>query len=341
MAVAAAIATAMMTLPASAQVPVRTGLTLDQFYSHDPFIVAHQESKTYYLYNGAGPRQLGGDRSGVIAYKSKDLQHWDGPYVVFTVPDGIWADPAQGVWAPEVHRYRGKYYLFATLHNNQKLLPYKSEDELPTYQEKKAKPHLRGTQIFVADTPDGPFRVFGKGETGPPMEQMTLDGTLWVEDGKPNMVYAHEWIQVWDGTMEAIELTPDLGGRVGQPKLLFRASEAPWVKAAKPGEPRKTYVTDGPWLHKTKTGKLVMLWSSYRDGLYVETIATSQSGKLAGPWKQGEVLVGEDSGHGMLFHAFDGRLMLVLHQPFRQARAKLFEVDDSGDTLRIVRKITP
>jgi hypothetical protein len=26
--------------------------------------------------------------------------------------------------------------------------------------------------------------------------------------------------------------------------------------------------------------------------------------------------VGEDSGHGMLFEAFDGRLMLVRHQPF-------------------------
>jgi hypothetical protein len=26
--------------------------------------------------------------------------------------------------------------------------------------------------------------------------------------------------------------------------------------------------------------------------------------------------VGDDSGHGMLFHAFDGRLMLVLHRPF-------------------------
>ena len=37
---------------------------------------------------------------------------------------------------------------------------------------------------------------------------MTLDGTLYVDRaGKPWMVYAHEWIQKVDGTMEAIPLT--------------------------------------------------------------------------------------------------------------------------------------
>ena len=82
-----------------------------------------------------------------------------------------------------------------------------------------------------------------------------------------------------------------------------------------------------------------MLWSSYRDGLYVETLASSTSGKLRGPWKQGEVLVGNDSGHGMLFHSFEGQLMMVLHQPFRQARARLFELEDAGATLRVRRRI--
>jgi hypothetical protein len=98
---------------------------------------------------------------------------------------------------------------------------------------------------------------------------------------------------------------------------LFKGSDAPWIDRTKSTDKRPGYVTDGPCLYRTKTCKLLMLWSSYRDGLYVETLATSTSGKLRGPWKQGEVLVGEDSGHGMLFEAFDGRLMLVLHQPFR------------------------
>ena len=51
------------------------------------------------------------------------------------------------------------------------------------------------------------------------------------------------------------------------------------------------YVTDGPEFFRTKTGRLLMLWSSYeknsfgRDG-YVETVARSKSGELKGPWEQ-------------------------------------------------------
>ena len=322
-----------------AQTPVKTGMEFRDFFVHDPFILAHQETKTYYLYNAAGARQLGGQRGGVVAYKSKDLLHWDGPYPVFEVPDGLWADPREGVWAPEVHLYRGKYYLFATLHNSSKLLPYEDENKLPMYQGRRAKPHLRGTQIFIADSPDGPFRPLGN-SPAPPADRMTLDGTFYVEDGTPYMIYAHEWLQMVDGTMEAVPLKPDLSAASGDPFLLFHASEAPWVKPreTKPGE-MATYVTDGPFLYRTKNGKLLMLWSSYRDGLYVETLASSTSGKLRGPWKQGDILVGNDSGHGMLFHAFDGRLMLVLHQPFRQAHGKLFEMEDTGDTIRVKRQV--
>ncbi len=43
------------------------------------------------------------------------------------------------------------------------------------------------------------------------------------------MVYAHEWIQLVDGNMEAIQMTPDLTSSVGQPFFLFKASDAPWL----------------------------------------------------------------------------------------------------------------
>ena len=60
---------------------------------------------------------------------------------------------------------------------------------------------------------------------------------------------------------------------------------------------------------------------------------------MAGPWEQLDPLVRENSGHGMLFKTFDGQLMLVLHRPFgREARAKLYEVEDTGDALKIVRQ---
>ena len=67
---------------------VRKGLKLADVRVHDPFIVAHQPTKTYYLYTASGPRQ-GLERSGVVTYKSKDLREWEGPFVVFTVPLGF------------------------------------------------------------------------------------------------------------------------------------------------------------------------------------------------------------------------------------------------------------
>src|SRR5271167_839106 len=86
-------------------------LALSDFYAHDPFILADPATKTYYLYTAIGARQSLDGHSGVVAYKSSDLKSWTGPQLVFSVPAGIWANPTDGAWAPEVHRYRGKLYL--------------------------------------------------------------------------------------------------------------------------------------------------------------------------------------------------------------------------------------
>jgi len=44
--------------------------------------------------------------------------------------------------------------------------------------------------------------------------------------------------------------------------------------------------------------------------------ALSESGTIAGPWKQDkEPLFGSDGGHGMIFRAFGGERRLALHAP--------------------------
>ena len=144
-----------------------------------------------------------------------------------------------------------------------------------------------------------------------------------------------------EGIVRAVEgQATSLSEAAGPPIYLFKASDAPWLQEQqKISNKQRTYVTDGPEFYRTKTGRLLMIWSSYRDGLYVETLAHSESGTLRGPWKQDEPLVGEDSGHGMIFTAFDGRLMLILHQPFNRAKGKLFELEDTGDSVRIKRQL--
>lgn len=82
-----------------------------------------------------------------------------------------------------------------------------------------------------------------------------------------------------------------------------------------------------------------MIWSSFAETGYAVGIAESTTGKLAGPWRQHpEPLMAEDGGHGMLFRTFEGKLCLVLHQPNSpggRERARLFEIEDTGDALRI------
>lgn len=307
------------------------GRRLEDFRAHDPFVLADEASGTYYLYTSVTSGALPRGQSGVVAYTSKDLELWEGPKVVFRVPEDGWANPAHGAWAPEVHRYNGKYYLFVTLHNRDTIFTEPPATERVT--------HARATQVFVSETPDGPFMPMAD-RPSTPDGLMTLDGTLFVEDGRPWMVYAHEWIQVTDGTFEAVKLSPDLATPVGEPILLFKASEAPWVKSTvdDEGKPR-VFVTDGCFFYRTKSGQLLMLWSTWQENnKYSELVAISDSGKLAGPWKQAGALLLDDSGHGMVFETFDGRLMLVVHRPTMSpdSRARLHEVRDTGEGLELV-----
>ena len=301
-------------------------LTMPNMPLHDPWIVADKASGTYYLYTKNEQRMTGDPRIGTMVYTSRNLRDWTAPKLVFTLPEGIWAN--EGAWAPNVHRYRGRYYLFTTLHNEGATLP-PGATKRPT--------HRRGTVAAVADRPEGPFTLINGGEPIAPASLMTLDGSLWSENGRNWMIYAHEWIQVADGRMEAVPLDRDLKAS-GPPITLFKASDAGWAAGQKQPEGDTVYVTDGPELMRTRTGQLLMLWSSWGSDGYVQSIARSATGKLEGPWVQLLPLVRGDSGHGMIFNSFDGKMLLVMHRPFNNARGKIYEVEDRGDRLHIVRQ---
>ena len=294
----------------------------------DPFILADAATQTYYLYrqiaNGRGDTV--DDVRGVEVFQSRDLLRWTAPQIVFQQPPGFWAN-AQ-VWAPEVHYCLGRYYMLVTFSTDRSLNP-PGQPFLP----------MRGTQILVADSPLGPFRPFDNC-AATPAAWSSLDGTLWVEDGVPWMVFCHEWTQITDGTVELLRLTPDLAAPVGRPQQLFRASDAPWARNLRDvGHDANGTVTDGPFVYRTRAGTLLMIWSSFGDHQYAVGVAESVTGKITGPWRHHSTpLITADGGHAMLFTDFHGRLTLCFHQPNqRQAeRMKLVHVEDAGTTLRIV-----
>lgn len=283
-----------------------TALTLDQIHLRDPFIFTSPEDGRYYLFGTGWSRSLPGG-AGFLVYRSRDLVRWEGPYAAFTRPEGF---ESSNYWAPEVHHYQGKYYMFATF----------------------CEGGHRGVRILIADQPQGPYRFHSEGQATP-KDWMCLDGTLFVDaKGNPWMVFCHEWVQVHDGEVSAMPLSKDLKEAIGEPRLLFKASAAPWGTVA------KDRVTDGPFLHRTHSGALLMIWSSFGAGGYKEAVVHSTSGSLDGPWVQEEKPLYEtDGGHGMFFHSLDGKLMLVLHQPNsnNKERPRLFTVTEKGDQLSL------
>lgn len=302
----------------------------------DPFVLPDPATQTYYVYGTTTAGIFDGsvERKAVMVFRTKDLDHWDEPVPVWEVPADHWG--RETVWAPEVHRYRDRYYLCVTI---------TSRDTLPTPPNRPQNVR-RGTEILVADSPLGPFQPLGHGPQTPP-DWMALDGSLWIEDGVPYLVFCHEWVQIVDGSFDAVRLSDDLARAVGTPFTLFPASAAPWVRCRGDigelyqGRRYHGYVSDGNWLHRTRSGALLMLWSSYSASKYAVGLARSESGRLAGPWTQlPEPLWTDDGGHPMLFHTFDGRLVMAMHQPNRRVeRARFFEIEDLGDTLRLGREI--
>ncbi len=298
---------------------VRENIPLDSIRLSDPFILADKGTATYYMTGTGG-----------MMWKSKDLKNWTGPYEVTKTDPDSWMGPRPMIWAAELHPYKGKYYYFATFTNRNVNIDTVKGNII----------NRRASHVLVSDKPDGPY-IPMQDKIYLPAEKPTLDGTFWVDrDGKPYMIYCYEWLQNWNGTIEKIELKPDLSGSFGAGKVLFRAFDSPWSKEKdEKGNIIPNKVTDGPYLFKTQSGKLGMIWTSWVYSDYVQGVAYSESGTLDGPWvQQKEPITPPNFGHGMLFRTFEGKLLMSVHSHKsvngRTIRIPhLFEMDDSGDKL--------
>ena len=113
-----------------------------------------------------------------------------------------------------------------------------------------------------------------------------------------------------DGEICAIQLSDDFTRAVGEPFVLFRASETPNVSEV--GKGSGYYITDGPFLYN-ENGKLNLMWSSFYKGKYQVLLAQSDS--LKGKWEHKGCQFDFDGGHAMLFKTLDGVRMISLHSP--------------------------
>ncbi len=259
----------------------------------DPFVLVH--GGKYYLY-GTRSATCWGPADGFDCYVGGDLENWEGPIEIFHRPHGFFAD--REYWAPECVAYNGAFYLFSTF---------------------GAGNRKQGVYVLKSASPTGPFLPFGERLT--PEDWNCIDGSVCFEDGIPYLSFSHSLLDIPDGEICAVRLSPDLSRAEGRPFKLFSASEAPWARPvpfarAEFGIEGDAYFTDGPYIFTADDGKLYMTWSSWSDHGYAVGAARSESGAIRGPWKQlKEPLYPENGGHGMMFRDLDGRLIFTLHYP--------------------------
>lgn len=306
---------------------VRKNVPLDSIVLSDPFILTDLKTKTYYMTGTGG-----------MLWKSKDLKFWDGPYKVAKTDPNSWMGANPMIWAAEIHPFKNKYYYFATFTNRSVKIDTVKGNAI----------ERRACHVLVSDKPDGPY-IPMKDSTYLSADMPTLDGTLWVDKNeKPYMVYCYEWLQNWNGTIEKIELKPDLSGTIGKGEVLFRASDSPWSREKdESGNDRPNKVTDGPYLFQTKTRRLGMIWTSWIYDVYTQGVAYSESGTLDGPWiQEKDPITPLNYGHGMLFRTLNGKLLMSIHShkniKGRYRRIPhLFEADLSGDKLVVGKPYIP
>lgn len=264
-------------------------MRLDEINIRDPFIVADYSARKYYMYSSS-PACL---PKGFCVYVSDDLKNWSNPVSVFEATADFWA--TDDFWAPEVHEYKGSFYLFGTF---------------------SAENRTRTSQILKSDSLTGPFSVYSQPLA--PDDWYALDATLLEENGRPYAVFSHEWLQTGDGEMCCVRLSDDLKKPVGEVRVLFRASESGWArnpvwnKCDKP-----VYIVDAPFVYDIN-GVKFMLWSSWssedKDG-YDVGVAYPKGGFSCGEYAHKLLnLPKKDSGHAMVFKDFNGDFRIALHE---------------------------
>lgn len=256
----------------------------------DPFVFT--ENGKYYLLGTTGDDPWG-KGSDLTLFVSSDLENFERKGVMVT---DCSLNTYTNIWAPELHKYKDKYYLIVS-----------------AYREDKN----RGCMIFVSDCLDCNFTLL-TGEYITPRDWQCLDATLFVYEDTPYLCFSNEWISPitndGDGSLYICELKHDLTALVGKPKKIISGKYCGFsVKVS--GLGKEGYVAEGPYLYE-ESDKIVLLWSTFTQNGYSVVKSVSSNGVM-GDYVFEKLLYDHDGGHSMSFLDMQGRRILTFHQPNR------------------------
>lgn len=237
------------------------------------------EKGTYYLYGTAGRN----DSEGFRVYTSNDQQTWKDEGFALKRGESY---GTKGFWAPQVFKYKGKYYMAYT-----------------------ANEHIA---IAVADHPAGPFKQQSLEPLTAPVK--IIDPFVWI-DPSGKIYLFHVRLQNGNRIFVA-EMDPSLTQmNEGTLKECISATDD-WEDTRQ----AQWKVTEGPTVLKHK-GLYYMIYSAndFRNPDYAIGYATAKTPE--GPWKKfkGNPVIStqntgeKGTGHGDVFTGRDGQMSYVFH----------------------------
>lgn len=265
----------------------KSTLKRNEIHIRDPFVFV--ENGKYYLMGTTGedPWGKGGD---LTLYESEDLEKFN--RVCIMVTDGS-LNCYSNIWAPELHKYNGKYYLIVSAFR---------------------KDIGRGSFIFKSERLDTGFQML-TGKYVTPKHWECLDATLFVYRGEPYLCFSNEWLAPvrgnGDGSLFIAKLSRDLKELAEEPKMIVSGKACPL--AVEIGDKIKGYVAEGPYLYE-ENGKIVLLWSTFTERGYSVLKSVSETG-VYGEYVLKETVFDKDGGHCMSFIDLNGERKIAFHQP--------------------------
>lgn len=259
------------------------GATRKPIQLADPTIF--YDKGTYYLYGTGSSPYL----NGFVVYTSPDLKRWSGPKGVhggYALQKGDAFGDAK-FWAPQVFRYKEKYYMAYTANEN--------------------------IAIAQSDHPLGPF----KQSTIKPIEGKTrqIDPYVFIDDDGRKYLY---YVKVADGAnrIYVVELNDDLLTKKKETERKCVEADHTWENTAKD----EWSVTEGPSVIKhNNLYYLVYSANHFRSTDYAVGYAVSSH--PLGPWKKytGNPIIHQSTtgyngtGHGDLFQTANKEWKYVFH----------------------------
>jgi beta-xylosidase len=297
----------------------------------DPYVL--HEKGNYYMY-GTG----GGARNGFAAYSSTDLVNWKHEGQVYYASNvNGWSDSTAAwdgaYWAPEVYKYKGKFYMFYSA--QWKRNPTK---ELENFR----------IGVAVADSPTGPFTDLTNKPVFDPGYPIIDANVLFDSTGKLYLYYSRAcykhpvesevatWARQkgWFDMIEeswvyGVELKPDFTGVIGEPVLQLRPpltmddKQAEWESRSVTSKEVNRRWTEGSFIFKNRDTYYMMYSANYFGGKnYAVGYATSKS--PLGPFtkagnnpvlqknvEKGGVVTG--TGHNSVAYSPDGKEMICVY----------------------------